>query len=149
MVHHPTSKYFVLKDKIQVLIDAGVLNLKSEQKKVTVNMVTLEFGTFLKVTIPDRHAPTPKARLKVINPSTKQQETKGLIPITMKSKEIMWVYPDLTNDEQWDSKEPKLKAKSCNVVSILPDDDNITVASLSDLKTRSMLWWHRTLHLNQ
>ena len=30
MVHHPTNKCFVLKDKIQVLVDAGVLTLKSE-----------------------------------------------------------------------------------------------------------------------
>ena len=42
------------------------------------------------------------------------------------------MHPDLTNDEQWDSKEPKLKAKFCNVISVLPDDDNITVPSLSD-----------------
>ena len=42
--------------------------------------------------------------------------------------------PNLTNDEQWDSKEAKLKGKSCNVVFILPDDDNITVTSLSDFE---------------
>ena len=40
MVHHPTSRYLVLKDKIQALVDVGVLTLKSEQKKVTANMVT-------------------------------------------------------------------------------------------------------------
>ena len=56
MVHHPT-KYFILKDKIQALIDAGVLTLKSEPKKVTANMVTLEFGTFSKITVPNRNAP--------------------------------------------------------------------------------------------
>ena len=40
MVHHPTNKCFVLKEKIQALVDAEVLTLKSEQKKVTANMVT-------------------------------------------------------------------------------------------------------------
>ena len=30
MIHHPTNKCFVLKDKIQALVDAGVLTLKSE-----------------------------------------------------------------------------------------------------------------------
>jgi len=30
MVHHPTNKCFILKDKIQALIDAGILTLKSE-----------------------------------------------------------------------------------------------------------------------
>ena len=44
----------------------------------------------------------------------------------------MWVHPDLAQDKQWDSKKSKSKEKSCNVVSILPDDDNITIASLSD-----------------
>jgi len=44
MVHHPTSRCFALKDKIQALVDAGVLTLKSEQKKVTANMVTLILG---------------------------------------------------------------------------------------------------------
>ena len=34
MVHHSTSRCFVLMDKIQALLDAGVLTLKSEQKKV-------------------------------------------------------------------------------------------------------------------
>ena len=41
MVHHPTSKCLVLKDKIQALIDIGDLLLKWEQKKVIVNMLTL------------------------------------------------------------------------------------------------------------
>ena len=51
MIHHPTSRCYVLKDKIQALIDTGVLTLKSEQKKVTTNMVTLNFGTFPKMTV--------------------------------------------------------------------------------------------------
>jgi len=32
MVHHPTSRCFVLKDKFQALVDAGILTLKSEQR---------------------------------------------------------------------------------------------------------------------
>ena len=76
MVHHPTNKCVVLKDKIQALVNAGVLTLKSEQKKdtanmvtlefsktpkVTANMVTLEFGTMPKVTILNGSPPIPKA----------------------------------------------------------------------------------------
>ena len=64
MVHPPTSRCFVLKDKIQALVDAGVLTLKSEQKKVTTNMMTLNFRTFSKVTVQDGLAPIPKARLE-------------------------------------------------------------------------------------
>jgi len=63
IVHHPTNKCFILKDKIQALVDTGVLTLKSEQKKVTANMVTLEFDTFPKVTVHDRNAPAQETRL--------------------------------------------------------------------------------------
>ena len=59
MIHHPTDKCFVHKDRIQALVDAGVLTLKSEQKKVTANMVTLEFGKTTKVTVPDGTYPIP------------------------------------------------------------------------------------------
>ena len=52
--------------------------------------------------------------------------------MTIKSGEITWMHPDLTKDKKWDSREPKLKEKSCNIVSVLPDNGNITVASLSD-----------------
>ena len=52
--------------------------------------------------------------------------------MTLKTGKIMWVHPDLAQDEQWDSKKSKSKEKSCNIVSILPDDDNITIASISD-----------------
>ena len=68
MVHHPTSRYFALKEKIQAFVDAGVLILKSEQKKVIANMVTLNFETFLKMTVQDGLVPVPKDRLNVINP---------------------------------------------------------------------------------
>ena len=44
----------------------------------------------------------------------------------------MWIHPDLVQDVQWDSKKSKSKGKSCNVISLLPDDDNLTSASLSD-----------------
>ena len=100
MVHHPTNKCFVLKDKVQALIDAGILTLKSEQKNVTANMITLEFDNFSKVTVPDGHAPVLKARLEVSNSSTKQQEAKGLLSLTLKIGKIMWVHPDLAKDEQ-------------------------------------------------
>ena len=60
MVHHPTSRCFVFKDKIQPLVDAGVLTLRSEQKKVTANMVTFNFRNFPKVTVQDGLTPSRK-----------------------------------------------------------------------------------------
>ena len=112
MVHHPTSRCFVLKDKIQALVDVGVLTLKSEQKTVTTNMVTFNFGTFPKMTVQNRLVPVHKARLDVINPMAEKQKAKGLIPITTKYGEIMWVHPDIIQDEQWETSKPKLKGKS-------------------------------------
>jgi len=78
-MHHPTSRCYVLKNKIQALVDVGVLTLKSEQKKVTANLVTLNFRTFPKMTVQDGLAPVPKARLDFINLMIKKQKAKSLI----------------------------------------------------------------------
>jgi len=85
MVHHLTSKCFILKDKIQALVGASILTLNSEQKKVAANMMTLNFKTFPKMIVPNWLTPIPKVILEVINPWPKEQETKGLVPLTMKS----------------------------------------------------------------
>ena len=95
-------------------------------------MVTLEFGKTPKVTVSDGSFPIPEAQLEVKDPSAKNQEIKGLIPLTLETGKIMWILPDLAQDEQWDSKKFKSKGKSCNVISILLDDGNVTSASLSD-----------------
>jgi len=100
MVHHPTNECFVLKDKIQALVDAGVLTLKSEQKKVTANIVTLEFGKTPKVTVPDGTFPNPEARLEVKHSLAKTQESEGLVPLLLETWEIIWIHPDLVEDEQ-------------------------------------------------
>ena len=99
MVHHLTSKCLVLKDKIQALIDIGDLLLKWEQKKVIVNLLTLNFGTFPKMIVLDGPIPIPKAWLEVINPLAEKQEAKGLTLLTTKSGEIIWVNLDIVKDE--------------------------------------------------
>jgi len=100
MVHHPTSKCYALKDKIQALVEAGILTLKSEQKKITANMVTLNFENFSKVTVQDGLTPILKGKMEISNPLAEKQEAKGLISLTVKSEEIMWVRLDIVNDEQ-------------------------------------------------
>ena len=139
MVHHPTSKYFVLNDKIHALIDAGVLTLKSEQKKVTASMVCLNFETFPKVTVHKGLTPIPGVRLNVINPMVEKQEAKSLVPLAIKSGEIIWVHPDIVKDEQWESNKPKLKGKSCNVIFLATDEDTATIASFSDSEEEEKL----------
>jgi len=54
-------------------------------------MVTLNFGTFPKMTVQDGLTPVPKARLDVVNPMAEKQKAKGLIPMMIKSGEIIWV----------------------------------------------------------
>ena len=138
MVHHPTSRCFVLKYKIQSLVDVRALTLKSEQKKVTANMMTLNFGTFPKMMVQDRLTPFLKARLDVVNLMAEKQKAKGLILMMTKSGEIMWVHPNIVEDEQWVSSKPKLKGKSYNVVSLATDDDGVTITSLGDSKKENL-----------
>jgi len=73
-----------------------------------------------------------KTRLDIISPMVKVQKAKGLIPMATKSGEIIWVHPDIINDEQWEFSKPKLKGKSCNTVSLTKGDDDVTIASLSN-----------------
>ena len=51
----------------------------------------------------------------------------------------MWVYPDIIKDERWENSKPKLKGKSCNVVSLIVDDDAVTVSSLSDSEEEKLV----------
>ena len=62
MVGHPTKSYFIFKDVLQALIDAEVLKLRPEQKKVTANTVSLQFGTGLPL-VPAGVVPIPKGEL--------------------------------------------------------------------------------------
>ena len=95
-------------------------------------MVTIEFSKTPKVIVHDGSFPIPEARLEINYPSAKYQEIKGLVPLTLKIGKIMWIHPDLAQDKQWDLQKSKSKGKSCNVISVLPDDDNVTTTSLSD-----------------
>jgi len=99
-------------------------------------MVTYNFRTFPKMTAQHGLVLVPKARLDIINLMAEKQKAKGLIPMTIESREIMWVLPDIVKDEQWETSMPKLKDKSCNVVSLVTDNDSMIVASLSDSKER-------------
>jgi len=138
-MHHPISICFVLKNKIHALVDAGVLTLKSEQKNVIANMVTLNFGTLPKITVRDGLLSFPKTRLDVNNQIAKKQKVKGLISMTTESGEIMCVHPDIIKDEQWETSKYKLKGKSCNTISLAIDDDSVTIASLSDSEEEKLL----------
>ena len=95
-------------------------------------MVTLNFGTFSKTTVQDGLTAVLKARPDIVNLMARKQKAKGLVPLTTKSGEIMWVHPNIIKYEQWVSSNSKLKGKSCNDISLAMDDDAVTITSLSD-----------------
>ena len=71
--------------------------------------------------------------MKVNDPTSEEKRSKGLIPVTFKSGEIMRVHPDVINDEQWESTRPKRKGKSCNMISFaLNEDANVPTNFLTD-----------------
>ena len=101
MVNHATKECYILKDKIQALLDANVMTLKPEEKKVTTNMVTLEFGKeFPSVPVPVGPVPIPRAEMRIINLDPHHQQDRGLVQYTTPSGQIMWVHPDLLGDMQ-------------------------------------------------
>src|SRR3954466_11213534 len=86
---HPTKNCWFLKDKLQALVDAGALRLKTEQKAATANMTScIQFG---------RSPPTPTAvylilvvEMRVINSDPHRQQGKGLVRTTIPEGETMW-----------------------------------------------------------
>ena len=52
------------------------------------------------MTVQDDLVPLPKAKLDIINPIAEKQKAKGLISMMIESGEIMWVHPDIVQDEQ-------------------------------------------------
>jgi len=122
MIHHPTARCYVLKDKIQALVDAGALSLKSEQKKVGANVISLKFGEMPEVRVQNGVSPIAKGEMKVRSVAAKQKD-EGFIPVTTQSGEVMWVHPDIVHDEQWTKVSRKGKNKSSNVISVSKEAD--------------------------
>ena len=75
------------------------LTLKSEQKKVTANMVTHKFQNFPQVVAQVRLTLISKGKMEMTNSVSKEQKAKGLIPLTTKPGEIIWVHLDIVNNK--------------------------------------------------
>src|SRR4051812_9846204 len=132
---HPTKSCWSLKDKLQALVDAGALRLKTEQKTATTNMTScIQF---------DRSPPTPTSvypihavEMRIINSDLHHQQEKGFVRTTLPGGGAMWVHPDLLDEvTPWTMvfrKKSRGKTKQANVIiatSIKPDSD---VNSLTD-----------------
>jgi len=98
MSWHRTKSCYIFKDILQVLIDAEVLKLCLEQKKVTANMTSfLQFGVYPPT--PAGVVPIPKGELRVLNIDPHHQQQKGLVPVPTPQGEIIWVHPDLVEGQ--------------------------------------------------
>src|SRR4051812_21057579 len=132
---HPTKSCWSLKDKLQALVVAGALRLKTEQKTATANMTScIQFGQ--SPLTPTAVYPVPAIEMRVINSDPHRQQEKGLVRTTIPEGGIMWIHPDLLDEvTPWTTvsrKESKGKTKHANVIiasAIEPDSD---VNSLTD-----------------
>src|SRR3954468_18384930 len=116
---HPTKSCWSLKDKLQVLVDAGALRLKTEQKTTTANMTScIQFG---------QSSPTPTAvypiqavEMRVINSDPHRQQERGLVRMTIPGGGAMWLHPNLLNEvTPWTTasrKKSRGKTKQANVI---------------------------------
>ena len=99
MLWHPTKSCYVFKNILQVLIDAEVLKLCLEQKKMTADTTSfLQFG--VQPPTPAGVVLIPKGELRVVNIDPHHQREKGLVPVPTPQGEIMWVHPDLVEGQQ-------------------------------------------------
>jgi len=102
MLGHTTKNCYIFKDVLQVLIDAELLKLHPEQKKLTANMTAtspIQFGWDLQL-VSIRVVPILKGQLRVVNTNPHNQKEKCLISVPTPRGETMWVYPDIVESQQ-------------------------------------------------
>src|SRR5204863_1111627 len=116
---YPTKSCWSLKDKLQALVDAGALRLKTEQKTATANMTScIQFGR--SPSTPTAVYPIPAVEMRVINSHHHRQQEKGLVRTTIPGGGIRWIHPDLLDEVvPWTSasrKKSREKTKQANVI---------------------------------
>jgi len=94
--------------------------------------------------------PIPKGELRMINTDPHHQQEKGLVLVPTPQGEIMWVHPDLVEDQQWTTvtnrkSKGKAKALPCNVVCTSSRKVEIDVPSLTDSEDETVVL---TIELN-
>ena len=81
-------------------------------------------------------SPIPAGRLKITNSDPHHQKEKGLVPVPTPRGEIMWVHPDIVEDQQWTTvnhKRSKGKSKApCNMVGVPATEADMNTAALTD-----------------
>lgn len=96
-IGHTTRNSYFMKDKIQALIDAKVIQLRPKPQKISTSMatITMEF-----LAIPADVAPVLAGKMLVVNYNPHNLKQKGLSPIFTEKEEIIWVHLNLLKVEQ-------------------------------------------------
>lgn len=80
ITNYPTKNCYILKDKIQALVDANVIKLLSEQNNVTTNIVSFKLKKktpeWIESTIQDGMKSIPKYTMRIVNYDLHQQLKK-------------------------------------------------------------------------
>src|SRR4051812_36215356 len=134
---HPTKNCWSLKEKLQTLVDAGALRLKTEQKTAMANMTScIQFGQ--SPPTPTAVYPIPAVEMRVINSDPHRQQEKGLARTTISGGGTMWIHPDLLDEvSPWTTvsrKEFRGKTKQANVInaSIIEPDSDVNSLTASE-----------------
>ena len=97
-ISHNIRDCYVLKDKIESLIAAGVITLHNMEKPVGVNTISMQFGTMQETSVQvEDHS--KEVEFKLVNSAPKAKE---LSLVEVAGGEIMWVHHDLLKDENWE-----------------------------------------------
>lgn len=104
IISHNIKDCFVFKEKVQELLDKNVISLAKEEKKVTTNMVSMQFGDF-PVIVPVQHEEQDDVEFRLIKDSDDSDD--GLVPVELPDGSAMWVHPDLMEDEDWEIVKPR------------------------------------------
>ena len=88
--------------------------------------------------------PIPKGELRMINTDPHHQQEKGPVPVATPQGGIMWIHPDLVEDQQWTTitnkkSKGKAKASSCNVMCASPREAETDVPSLTDSEEETII----------
>ena len=136
MLEHPTKNCYVFKNVLQALINADILKLRPEKKKVMANMTSFQFEKELP-SVPAGVVTIPEKELRVIN-TNPHNKKEDLIPVPAPRGEIMWAHSDIIESQQWTTitrKKSKGKAKafSSNAVGISTRETEEDIVFLTSL----------------
>lgn len=94
MIAHPTRSCYIVRDQIQILVDARVLKLHPVQETASVNMTTcLHTRQTAPIVTEVNHIPQFELELRIVNLHPANQKEKGHVSISTPDGARMLVHP--------------------------------------------------------